>query len=108
MRGKAPICGLLVVHSVGKARMDAEKRQTLHDRLLRRLAEIQAQLNQRKYKRRVYITGAASPGSAGQRHSFIYGRHRPPRRGRRPWCSAMRSTLLSWRRPNSGMVVTPF
>lgn len=45
---------LLVVYSVGKARLDAQKRQTLLDRLLRRLAEIQAQLNQRKYKRRAY------------------------------------------------------
>jgi len=45
---------LLVVHSVGKARLDAQKRQTLLDKLLRRLAEIQEQLNQRKYKRRAY------------------------------------------------------
>jgi transposase len=52
--GQSAHLRLLVVHSVGKARMDAEKRQTLLDRLLRRLAEIQAQLNQRKYKRRAY------------------------------------------------------
>jgi transposase len=45
---------LLVVHSVGKARLDAQKRQTLLDKLLQRLAEIQEQLNQRKYKRRAY------------------------------------------------------
>jgi transposase len=45
---------LLVVHSVGKARLDAEKRQTLLDKLQQRLAEIQAQLNQRKYKQRAY------------------------------------------------------
>jgi len=45
---------LLVVHSVSKARLDAEKRQTLLDKLQRRLAEIQAQLNQRKYKQRAY------------------------------------------------------
>jgi transposase len=43
-----------VVQSVGKARLDAEKRQTLLARLLKRLAEIQGQLNQRKYKRQVY------------------------------------------------------
>jgi transposase len=45
---------LLVVHSLSKARLDAEKRQTLVDRLQKRLAEIQSQLNQRKYNRRDY------------------------------------------------------
>jgi hypothetical protein len=45
---------LLVVLSAGKARLDAEKRQTLLARLLKRLAEIQGQLNQRKYKRQAY------------------------------------------------------
>lgn len=45
---------LLIVYSVGKARLDAEKRQTLLNKLLQRLAEIQAELNQRKYKRRAY------------------------------------------------------
>jgi transposase len=45
---------LLVVHSVGKARLDAEKRQTLLDRLQQRLAAIQAHLNERKYKQRMY------------------------------------------------------
>lgn len=52
--GQSARLRLLVVYSVGKARMDAEKRQTLLDRLLRRLGQIQAQLNQRKYKRRAY------------------------------------------------------
>ena len=45
---------LLVVQSAGKTRLDAEKRQTLLTRLLKRLAEIQGQLNQRKYKRQAY------------------------------------------------------
>jgi transposase len=45
---------LLVVHSVSKAHLDAEKRQTLLERLLQRLAKLQAQLNQRKYKRQAY------------------------------------------------------
>jgi len=52
--GQSAHLRVLVVHSVGKARLDAEKRQTLLDRLLERLAAIQAQLNQRKYKRRAY------------------------------------------------------
>jgi transposase len=52
--GQSARLRLLVVHSVGKARLDAEKRQTLLERLLKRLAEIQGQLNQRKYKRYAY------------------------------------------------------
>ena len=52
--GQSARLRLLVVYSVSKARLDAQKRQTLLDRLLRRLAEIEAQLNQRKYKRRAY------------------------------------------------------
>jgi len=42
------------VHSVNKARLDAEKRQTLLARLQKRLVEIKSELNQRKYKRRDY------------------------------------------------------
>jgi transposase len=45
---------VLVVHSVNKARLDAEKRQTLLARLQKRLVEIKSELNQRKYKRRDY------------------------------------------------------
>lgn len=42
------------MYSVSKAHLDAEKRQALLDKLQQRLAEIQAQLNQRKYKQRAY------------------------------------------------------
>jgi transposase len=52
--GQSARLRLLIIYSVGKARLDAEKRQTQLDKLLRRLADIQAQLNQRKYKRRAY------------------------------------------------------
>lgn len=52
--GQSACFRLLVVHSVGKARLDAQKRQTLLDKLLARLGGIQEQLNQRKYKRRDY------------------------------------------------------
>ena len=52
--GQSARLRLLVVRSVGKARLDAEKRQTLLARLRQRLAEIQGQLNQRKYKRQAY------------------------------------------------------
>jgi transposase len=45
---------VLVVYSLSKARLDGEKRQTLLARLQKRLAEIQSQLNQRKYNRRDY------------------------------------------------------
>lgn len=45
----------LVTYSVSKARLDAQKRQDLLKRLLQRLAVIEAQLNQRKYKRRAYV-----------------------------------------------------
>jgi transposase len=45
---------VLVVYSVSKARLDAEKRQDALAKLEKRLAEIQAHLNQRKYKRRNY------------------------------------------------------
>ena len=52
--GQSARVRVLVVYSVGKARLDAQKRQTLLDRLLQRLQQIQAQLNQRKYKQRAY------------------------------------------------------
>ena len=52
--GQSARIRLLVVHSVGKARLDVEKRQTLLERLLKRLTEIQGQLNQRKYRRYAY------------------------------------------------------
>ncbi len=45
---------VLVVHSVSKARLDSEKRQTLLAKLEKRLAEIQSHLNQRKFKHRDY------------------------------------------------------
>lgn len=45
---------VLVVRSVSKARLDAEKRPTLLAKLEKRLAEIQSHLNRRKYKRRDY------------------------------------------------------
>jgi transposase len=45
---------LLVVHSESKARLDAEKRRQAIDKLNQRFADIQAHLNQRKYKRRDY------------------------------------------------------
>ncbi len=45
---------VLVVYSRSKAKLDAEKRQAELDRLLQRLAKIQAHLNHRKYKRREY------------------------------------------------------
>jgi len=45
---------VLVVHSVSKARLDAQKREEALQKLEKRLAEIQKHLNQRKYKRRDY------------------------------------------------------
>ncbi len=45
---------VLVVYSRSKAKLDSEKRQAELDRLLQRLANIQAHLTQRKYKRRDY------------------------------------------------------
>lgn len=45
---------VLVVQSESKARLDADKRQTLLGKLQKRLAEIHEQLNERKYKRRDY------------------------------------------------------
>jgi transposase len=45
---------VLIVYSHAKAKLDAEKRQAALDRLLQRLGEIQAHLNQRKYKQRTY------------------------------------------------------
>lgn len=45
---------VLVVHSVSKARLDTQKRDTALLKLQTRLEKIQAQLNQRKYKRRDY------------------------------------------------------
>lgn len=45
---------VLVVQSVSKARLDAQKRQHYLDKLLPRLAAIRNQLNQRKYKHRTY------------------------------------------------------
>ena len=104
--GQSAHLRLLVVHSVGKARMDAEKRQTLLDRLLRRLAEIQAQLNQRKYKRRAYTLEQLHLAQRGNATAQLVDIDLQGEDG--ALGSAMRSTLLSWRRPNSGMVVTPF
>jgi transposase len=52
--GQSAPMRLLIIYSVNKARLDAEKRQTLLAKLLGRLADIQEQLNQRKYKRRAY------------------------------------------------------
>ncbi len=45
---------VLVVHSVSKARLDNEKRQTLLAKLEKRLAAIQSHLNQRQFKHRDY------------------------------------------------------
>lgn len=45
---------VLVVHSVSKARLDAQKRDEALQKLQKRLAAIQQHLNQRKYKRRDY------------------------------------------------------
>jgi len=45
---------VLVVYSVSKARLDAQKRDAALQKLQKRLEKIQAQLNQRKYKRRDY------------------------------------------------------
>ena len=52
--GQSAHLHLLVIQSAGKAHLDAEKRQTLLERLLKRLAAIQGQLNQRKYQRYAY------------------------------------------------------
>ena len=52
--GQSAHLRLLVIQSTGKARLDAEKRQTLLERLFKRLAAIQGRLNQRKYKRYAY------------------------------------------------------
>jgi len=53
-KGQSIRVRVLIVHSVSKARLDAEKRQTLLARLEKRLGEIRMHLNQRKYKRREY------------------------------------------------------
>jgi hypothetical protein len=45
---------ILIVHSVSKSRLDAQKRDGALQKLLKRLAAIQRHLNQRKYKRRDY------------------------------------------------------
>ena len=45
---------VLVIYSVGKARLDAQKRTETLQKLLDRLAVIRGHLNQRKYKRRDY------------------------------------------------------
>lgn len=45
---------VLVVYSVSKARLDAQKREAAVQKLQNRLEKIHAQLNQRKYKRRDY------------------------------------------------------
>lgn len=45
---------VLIIYSHAKAKLDAEKRQAALDKLLRRLGDIQARLNQRKYKQRSY------------------------------------------------------
>lgn len=45
---------VLVVYSVSKARLDAQKREEALRKLLKRLEAIQGHLNQRKYKRRDY------------------------------------------------------
>lgn len=50
---QAPV-RVLVVYSVSKARLDAEKRQVALATLQQRLAEIRSHLNQRKYKRAEY------------------------------------------------------
>jgi transposase len=45
---------VLVIYSVGKARLGAQKREDSVHKLLNRLAVIQGHLNQRKYRRRDY------------------------------------------------------
>lgn len=45
---------VLVVYSVSKARLDAQKREEALQKLQKRLGDIQTHLNQRKYKRRDY------------------------------------------------------
>lgn len=45
---------VLVVHSVSKARVDAQKREEALQKLQKRVEKIQHHLNQRKYKRRDY------------------------------------------------------
>jgi len=45
---------VLVTHSAGKARLDANKRRDALAKLQRRLSDIQAHLNQRKYRQRDY------------------------------------------------------
>lgn len=46
---------VLVVWSVGKQRLDAQKRRSHLKRLLNGLADIQQKLNTRRYKQRVYV-----------------------------------------------------
>lgn len=45
----------LVIWSVGKQRLDEQKRKTYLKRLLNRLADIQKKLNTRRYKKRAYV-----------------------------------------------------
>lgn len=52
--GQSARVRVLVVYSVSKARLDAQKRQAALTKLLERLGEIQSHLNRRKYKQRDY------------------------------------------------------
>jgi transposase len=45
----------LVIWSVGKQRLDEQKRKTYLKRLLNKLADIQKKLNTRRYKKRTYV-----------------------------------------------------
>ena len=53
-QGQSVKTRVLVVYSVSKARLDAQKRDAAMQKLQNRLEKIQAQLNQRKYKQRDY------------------------------------------------------
>ena len=51
---------MLILHSINKAKLDADKRTTLLNRYLERLDAIQKRLNARRYKKKAYTTDQIS------------------------------------------------
>jgi transposase len=67
--GQSVTANALLLYSRNKAKLDFEKRQTLLDRYLNRLSEIQSHLNRRKYKKASYATDQIQ--KAARKHQAV-------------------------------------
>ena len=60
---------VLILHSINKAKLDADKRTTLLNRYLERLGAIQKRLNVRRYKKKAYTLDQI--GKAQRKHTSV-------------------------------------